>query len=198
MAMIDQILSHLPSYWDKKTKSVTYQMLLAIAEELDNFIIEMNNLELSLYIDTAVGDELDDLGALFQLARRTGESDNDYRVRIKNARLSFIGGGTIPGLKDAFAASTGLPETQIDIVDEFDLKFLATITVYDMAEILLLPVAEETIWNSKAAGIYPIFAHNLVFNEGLNVADTITITPLSTFDEFIIEVSEIEGTDVIS
>jgi hypothetical protein len=198
MATIDDILSHLPHYWDKKTQSVTYQMLLAIADELDAFKVEKDNLVLSIQIDTAVGTELDDIGELFKLARRTGESDTDYRVRIKNARLSFIGGGTIPGLKNAFEAATGLPQSQLDITDEFDLKFLATITVNDMAEILLLPIAEDTILASKAAGIGVLFAHNLIFHEDLSVSDTITITPLSAFNEFIIEVSEIEGTDVIS
>lgn len=198
MATIDDLLSHLPSFWDKETNSNTYGILLAIADELDDFSLEKDKLELSLKIDTAVGEEIDDIGALFKLTRRTGESDTDYRIRVKNARISFIGGGTIPGLKDAFAASTGMPESQLDITDEFDLKFLATITVNDMAEILLLPTAEDTILTSKAAGIGVLFAHNLIFNEELLVADTITITPLSTFNEFIIEVSEIEGTDVIS
>lgn len=195
---LENILNRMPHWWKKSVNSRLTQILLAVETELDAFDVEKALLIRSIQIDTAELEELDHIGALFKLPRKAGESDTDYRARIKIARVSFLGSGTVDGITNAFVGATGLPSSQISISDVFDLKFLATLTFTSPAELTLLPDAVEAVWEAKAAGIYPLFAFELDFGESIETAELREIIPLSTFDEFIIEVSLIEGTDVIS
>jgi hypothetical protein len=48
----------------------------------------------SHWVDTARDGDLEKLGSLYQLSRKSGEEDQDYRNRLKMAILSYKGGGT--------------------------------------------------------------------------------------------------------
>lgn len=195
---LERLLGRFPDFYTKHGSGRLYGIMRAIDDELGYFVTEKGNLILSIQIDTAVGQELNDIGQLFLLTRRTGETDASYRARIKNARPSFTGGGTVDGLKSAFTASTGLPDTQITITDNFDLKFIAAITFYGASEIDFADEAIDAIYDSKAAGIYPMFSFTFDFqDDGVLCSDAVVITELSAFDAFIVEVSLLEETDVI-
>ena len=67
---LDRMLDYLPSWWDTDVGSITYEWMLSVSDELDRFDIESDNLRLSLFVDTTLGEELDSIGALFRLARK--------------------------------------------------------------------------------------------------------------------------------
>jgi len=195
----DKILDNLPSWWDKARGSTTVGFVEAVANELDDFIVQMDNLVLSVYIDTAIGVELDDLGAIYKLERNPNESDASYRTRIKNARPAFIGSGTIQGLINAFTNATGLPDSNITILEPAVLKVRAE-AVFTESEIDLIDIAKEALQQAKAAGVFLTTAINFHFvNDGVLATDSvfIQISPLVP-GYFTIEVSGLDGADIIS
>ena len=74
------------------------------------------------FIDTASGDDLDRIGALFGevVGDRRGKSDEDYRNYLKSAVQSFVSRGTKSGIRLAVSAAIGLPIEQIEIQEDFE------------------------------------------------------------------------------
>jgi len=64
----------------------------------------------SHWVDTAFGEDLDKLAAIFMLKRRSGESDSDFRRRIKRAIMDYKGGGTVSTILASVRTLLGLPE----------------------------------------------------------------------------------------
>ena len=130
-------LNELPSFYKKSTVSNTYQLMFAIAKVFEDYDLERSNVELEIYVNTATGDNLDSIGRLFLLPRRTGESDDSYRARIKGYFQGFIGGGTIAAIKAAVAGATGFTPSDVDLQEEFTIsgeqhRFLTTNDYYLM------------------------------------------------------------------
>jgi len=76
----------------------------------------------SKLVDSASGRDLDEIGKLFGpiIGRRTGRSDDQYRVYLKSIVQSFISRGTIGGIKGAIAAATIVGPDDITINEFFD------------------------------------------------------------------------------
>ena len=77
------------------------------------------------WVDTARGEDIDRLGALFNIERKDGESNPDYSNRLKTAIISFKGGGTIDAIRMLVRITLGLPQDyRADIVENppVDLK----------------------------------------------------------------------------
>jgi hypothetical protein len=77
------------------------------------------------WVDTARGEDIDRLGALFNIERKDGESDPEYSNRLKTAIISFNGGGTIDAIRMLVRITLGLPrDYRADIVENppVDLK----------------------------------------------------------------------------
>ena len=70
----------------------------ALAEH-EEAVVEQSN---SLSVQHAVGRQLDDLGSLIGLARRTGESDADFRTRYAQS-TSRLASGSVPAISSALA-----------------------------------------------------------------------------------------------
>jgi hypothetical protein len=62
------------------------------------------------WVDTATGADLDRLGAVLSIARKTGESDLDFRGRLKTAIIGYSGGGTRGSIRMMVRIALRLPE----------------------------------------------------------------------------------------
>lgn len=74
------------------------------------------------YINTASGDELDQIGKLFGslIGKRRDRTDDQYRVFLRSAIQSFISRGTTNGIKLAVSAATDVPLEDITIDENFE------------------------------------------------------------------------------
>lgn len=116
MAKIDKIVELLPKIyctWDKE--SLLYYFIEVIAKKLDQVDIDLFQVMKSHWIDYAEGEDLDRLGAIYNLTRRkitaeTLEDDTSYRTRIKNFLPQFIGGGTPKAILTTAISALGLSQ----------------------------------------------------------------------------------------
>jgi len=73
-------------------QSNTYKLLRALLSEAGRIDDDLKDVYDSSHIDTASGDNLDKLGDLVNISRKTGESDAAYRARVKaEFRAATIG-----------------------------------------------------------------------------------------------------------
>ncbi len=201
---LDRALGRLPSWWNTDAGSVTYGWMNSVMSELDTFDAETALLVLSLQIDTAVGDEIDSIGALFKLARKPGETDTNYRARVKSAASVFRSSGTSPGIIDAIVNLTGLSPGSIDLTEDFPAnpcQFTLTVTFETIPSLLLKDSVVQAIADSKAAGIYARFVPVIggaLLTDAVDIADSVTITLVTAGGFFTIEASLIEDATFIS
>lgn len=86
------------------THSNTRKLMSALLSEADRIDGDLASIHDAQHIDTAEGDNLEQLGKLVQIHRKSGESDDKYRARIK---LKFRV-GNIGTTYDEFAEFTGV------------------------------------------------------------------------------------------
>ena len=191
----NRVLNHLPSWWSKDKDSETEHIVKSFTDEFGSYIVEINNLHTEVYLNTATGQRLDDIGKIFKLGRKSGESDSAYRIRIKAYFPGFSGGGTVPAIKATVNRMTGLPEANVIVVEDV-LKFNTTIVLEEIGQDELKPTITDIIWSVKAAGVYPFFTWELggeLLTENLNISDSIAIIPITDSTWFVWEASLIDG-----
>lgn len=72
--------------------SNTYKLVRALTSQADRIDDEIDKIRQSHHIDTATGEALDRIGELVQLTRKSNESDEKFRARIKvQFRVGNIG-----------------------------------------------------------------------------------------------------------
>lgn len=99
-----RIADRLPEFyrtWDPD--SVIYKVIDAVGRALAEEQKGVFRVMRTHWVDTANGSDVDRLGAVFELRRNKGESDEDYRERIKNALIQFKGGGTCASVRSLMA-----------------------------------------------------------------------------------------------
>ncbi len=108
MKPLDKIANRLPSIyktWDEN--SVIYKFLSAFEKRFDESQKDVRRILRSHWIDTAHGNDIDRLGSLFSLTRPAGESDSDFKDKVKNAIQEYRGGGTVKAILTSLKASLG-------------------------------------------------------------------------------------------
>jgi hypothetical protein len=96
MARKEEVSKHLPHfyrYWDRV--SALSMILAGVGTVLDETEKDLVSIMKSHWVDTAHAHDLDQIGGLYGLSRRPGETDPELRNRLKRAILSYKGGGTI-------------------------------------------------------------------------------------------------------
>lgn len=201
---LERMLDYLPSWWDTDEGSITYEWMLSVSDEMDRFDIQQGNLRLSIFIDTALAEELDAIGALFRLPRNPGESDAVYRGRIKSAAAIFRSSGTKPGIRAALVDLAGVDPGDVTITEDFPanpLKFDVDITFSTPESLLLKDAAVQAVQDAKAAGTYAQMIFTLggeLLTDAVDCSDAVIITQITPGDFFTIEVSLIESEAIIS
>jgi hypothetical protein len=198
----NKILNRLPNFWNKEKDSQTAHLIKSFSDELEDYTIEVNNLHSEIYVQTATGKRLDELGRLFKLSRKLNESDDAFRVRIIAYWPGFSGGGTIPAIKSTVNKITGIPEDQVEVEEASPpvMKFRANISFIEPGQEALKETIRETIWGIKTAGVYPFFnwiINGNITSEDLSIMDSVDVYYITTENWFIWEVSLIDSNKLI-
>lgn len=91
-----------------------------LAFELDDLNQTLEEVEESNFVLTAQGNSLDRIGELFDVARRTGESDEQFRLQIITRFAQSRGAGTIPDISQAFAQLLDVDEDDFELFEPDD------------------------------------------------------------------------------
>lgn len=108
MTQLSKIADRLPSMyksWDEN--SVIYKFLQAFVKRFEESQKDVRRILRNHWIDTARGGDIDRLGALFNLQRPPGESDSDFKDKVKNAIQEYRGGGTVKAILATLKATLG-------------------------------------------------------------------------------------------
>ena len=104
-----------------RSESIIGRYIDAHAEELDEVRSTIEQIQDNKAIDRASGSDLDEIGALFgRLGRRLGRDDTQYRIYLKSVVQSFVSRGRPDDIKRAIAAATDVPESDIEIRENFE------------------------------------------------------------------------------
>lgn len=127
-------------------ESIISRFLESGEEEFHHIDHAIDEIIDSKLVDRADGQELDKLGKLFgEVGQRRGRQDPAYRTYLKSVVQSIISRGTIPNIKEAIAAATGIDVDTIVIDEDFvDVEYDVIIppnsphqtgTIADIAEV---------------------------------------------------------------
>jgi len=109
MKRTQRILDRLPSFyktWD--SNSNIFRVVSAFGKRLDESEKELTAILRTHWVDTAFRDDLDKLGALYNIERNNGETDSDYKTRLKRAITEFKGGGTLSAVLSSVRMALGV------------------------------------------------------------------------------------------
>jgi len=160
-----------PVYQEGSNINVIVNSLMEQFRELEE---QISNLKKEIQISTATGKYLDDIGKLFNLTRENGESDNEFRARIKAFWPGFSGSGTLSDLKATISRMTGISEDSIDLVELGPLKILIKSNIGP--DFGLIQSIRDVVWKAKAAGIYPFFEISSILYDSVSItSEHITI-----------------------
>lgn len=110
MKRTQRVLDRFPSFyktWDKD--SLIFNVVSALGKRLDEAEKDLFVIMRAHWVDKATGIDLDHLGALYNIKRKPGETDSEYRSRLKRAIMEFKGGGTISAVLASVKTALGLP-----------------------------------------------------------------------------------------
>jgi hypothetical protein len=128
MARKESISNHLPHFyrsWDRS--SVLWSFIDAQGSSLDGSETDLVSILRSHWVDTSRNGDLDKLGALYQINRKGGEKDQDYRNRLKMAILSYMGGGTRKSIQMMLRIILRLPpDVEIPIIENPPVAYKRT------------------------------------------------------------------------
>jgi len=118
MQRTKRIVERLPEFyraWD--SQSVVYKLVDAIGRALNEEQKEAFSVLKTHWIDTAVGEDVDRLGGLFQLKREPLEDDDAYRYRIKKTIERYEGGGTRKAILSYLGTLLNTKEGEIQLIE---------------------------------------------------------------------------------
>ncbi|MDG6925371.1 MAG: hypothetical protein JRN09_02335 [Nitrososphaerota archaeon] len=116
MQRTQRVAERLPEFyrsWDPD--SVIYKLVDAFARSLNEQQQDIFRIARTHWVETAHHADLDALGAIFDLERVHGESDVDYRRRVKNGVQQFRGGGTRESVISMIAAFLRVRRDQVGL-----------------------------------------------------------------------------------
>lgn len=105
-----RILDKFPLFyrtWDKD--SIIYNLIYALGKRIDEAEKEVAAILRSHWVDTAFKADLDKLGAIYSMGRKSREGDLEYRNRLKQGIIEFKGGGTISAIMTSVRMTLGIP-----------------------------------------------------------------------------------------
>jgi len=151
MSLKERLPEVLPLFRDSRLATV----IEAVQAEFDDFRSDTEDVQDSLFIDTADGGSLDQIGADFGLiGRRRGRGDTAYRQFLRSVVPAFDGRGTERDVEVAVGAGVARAPRFVDLrqdfnnreyeVELFDWSAHRTGTVHDLAD-LADPVAVDRV-----------------------------------------------------
>jgi len=113
-----RIIERLPSFYGAwNPDSLLYRLVDAFGMRLDEAEKDLLAGMKSHWVDTASSVDLEQLAAIYGLAKRRGEEDADFRRRVKAALLEYKGGGTVAAILSLTGAYLGAREGEVELID---------------------------------------------------------------------------------
>jgi len=196
------LLRGLPTFWIKNSGSNNYKFFKSIAGTINTLQTNVDGLKLSIQLTTATGTYLDNIGALFNLLRNSGESDTDYRNRIKGYWQNYNRGGLVSNIVNSFADALGISTTDITVDQTTTMVIRLTIDIsanpsYDYSSSGFLNTLADGV---KAAGTKVMFEFEIAYTgDNYSYDDSVSISSIGT--DYYIRVEDdtyiIDSTDVL-
>jgi len=114
-----EMIRRFTDVYDRTENGNIFKMLYLPGEQVGMKQIDLLRNINSHFVSCAVGDSLDSIARLLNLSRETSETDVQFRARILAKIPGFIGGGTIPSIKQAVSTFLGIPESAIYVEDGY-------------------------------------------------------------------------------
>lgn len=175
MDKLQAMLSKLPHYYKSDDpESNIYNIIKAFADEYELLMTEINRADAMIGIDTTADRDLEfRWGKLLGITKRPNETNNQYRIRLKNS-VTTLSGGTRAAIQYAVATGLGVNHNEQlmnesvivvdgwDYIGEFELPPEASEPGHIVIEIdleghtwndELEEIVTEAYNSSKAAGI---------------------------------------------
>src|SRR5438093_1544695 len=125
MSSTQDIIERLPEFFKTRSaRSLLFQFIDGFGNGLRETERDLFRIMRGHWVDTAKGVDLDKLGAVFKIRRKTGEEDLPFRRRVKRAIQEYKGGGTRPAIDLALEAMFG-PYAREAEVEEWPLTPIA-------------------------------------------------------------------------
>ena len=116
MSLRERLPEVLPLFRDSRLATV----IEAVQAEFDEFKSDTDTVQKSLFIDTADGGSLDQIGADFGLiGRRRGRDDTAYRQFLRSLVPAFDGRGTEQDVEIAVGAGVARAPRFVDLREDF-------------------------------------------------------------------------------
>lgn len=113
MSRAEKISGRLPHFYKHwETGSSIYGFIFALGKCLDETEKELVSIMHAHWVDTARGNELDRIGAIYNIKRKERETDEDYKGYLKTAIFSYKGGGTLGAIQTMVRIALRLPQDQ--------------------------------------------------------------------------------------
>ncbi len=163
-----RVAERLPEFyrsWDPD--SVLYGLINAFARSLNEQQRDLFRIPRTHWVETAHLADLDAIGAIFDLLRSPGETDEDYRIRIKNGIQRFKGGGTRESVISMMAAFLKTEGAELELVENPAAPLVVTRSV-----------AGDSEWTLGSMGVEdaPPRMELSVVDEGERIVDpTLTV-----------------------
>ncbi len=110
MPRAESIAERLPHfYMTWKGETAIASILKSIGKTMDETEKDFRYIMASHWVDTSHGRDLDRLGVIYNFRRKAGETDHDFRGRLKTSILGYRGGGTLSSLRMIARIALGLP-----------------------------------------------------------------------------------------
>lgn len=110
MNATEAVLKRFPQYvYDPDNKSsALYKLIKSIVDEFSITMSNIDRVDKMLGIDTILPDDIyNRFGAIFGITQNKGETDEQYRTRLKTS-ITMLSGGTSEAVKYAIACGLGI------------------------------------------------------------------------------------------
>jgi hypothetical protein len=162
---------------------VTYRAPSIVSRYLDTHEDKLNSVEEEIqrviegkFIESATGQELDEIGKLFGplIGKRRDRTDDQYRIYLKSVVQSFTSRGTVNGIKLAISAATDVPLEDIVINEDFtNVEYEVQVQAATPVTVELLEQVAEI---ADPSGVDQVRTRFVIPDEETSVNDIIDIT----------------------
>jgi len=119
----ERIMSRLTSPYSTELNSNNRKLLKIVSDECDEIDTTISDIQDAHFVNAATAKSLEYLGGLFQTIRTTGETDAQYRARLKTMWQRLTGSGTIQDIKNIIMALLSVGGDRIELNEDFSTKY---------------------------------------------------------------------------
>jgi len=113
MEITKRIIDRLPSFYGAWNEdSLFFRLFDGFGKRFDETQKDLFRVMRTHWVDTAVREDLDKLGAIYNMKRKLDEKDSDYQRRLKAAIYEYKGGGTVNAILSLTRTLLGMKEEE--------------------------------------------------------------------------------------